>query len=69
MCRARLAVAHVQLRQIDEASTAARATLERVRSAPSARTLHMLQLVAAKLAPFNQDRAVRELTRDIAEVA
>jgi hypothetical protein len=29
----------------------------------------MLQLVAAKLAPFNQDRAVRELTRDIAEVA
>lgn len=69
LCWARLAVAHVQLRQIDEASTAARATLERVRSAPSARTLHMLQLVATKLAPFNQDRAVRELTRDIAEVA
>ncbi|WP_373696152.1 hypothetical protein [Actinomycetospora aurantiaca] len=69
LCRTRLAVAHLQLREIDQASAAARGALEQVRSAPSARTLHMLQLIATKLEPYRQDRRVRELTREIAEVA
>lgn len=69
LCRARLAVAHVDLHDLDQAMSAARDTIERVRSAPSARTVHMLQLVATKLAPYQADRAVREFTRELAEVA
>lgn len=69
LCRTRLAVAHLQLRQIDEATDAVRSALERVRSAPSARTLHMLQLIATKLGSYRQDKRVRDLTREIAEVA
>ena len=52
-----------------EAHDAARSALDRVRSAPSARTLHMLQLIATRLAPYRQDKRVRELTQEIAEVA
>jgi hypothetical protein len=69
LCRTRLAVAHLQLRQVDQASEAASEAVVQVRSAPSARTLHMLQLIATKLEPYRQDKRVRELTREIAEVA
>ncbi|GAA4862246.1 helix-turn-helix domain-containing protein [Actinomycetospora straminea] len=69
LCRTRLAVAHLQLRQIDEAREATSTALDRARTAPSARTLHMLQLIATRLAPYRQDRRIRDLAREIAEVA
>lgn len=69
LCLARLAVARCQLRQIEEACTAAQRAVERVKAAPSARAIHMLRLTAHKLQPFKSTRGVSELTQALAEVA
>lgn len=69
LCRTRLAAAHLQLRQIEPASDAVRSALERVRSAPSARAIHMLHRIATGMGPYRQDKRVRDLTREINEVA
>ena len=48
LCLSRLAVAQLELRQVDAACDAALQAIERVQAAPSARTLHMLRVVARR---------------------
>jgi hypothetical protein len=43
--------------------------IERVQAAPSARTLHMLRVVARRVSPLNEARRVRELREALATVA
>jgi tetratricopeptide (TPR) repeat protein len=69
LCLARLAVARCQLRQLEEACATAQQAVERVKTAPSARAIHMLRLAASKLQPFKGTRGVTELTQAVAEVA
>jgi tetratricopeptide (TPR) repeat protein len=69
LCLARLAVARCQLRQIEEACATAQQAVERVKTAPSARAIHMLRLAASKLQPFKGTRGVTELTQAVAEMA
>lgn len=69
LCLTRLAVARCELRQVEEACDAAQQAIELVKTAPSARAIHMLRLTAHKLAPFKDTRSVGELTRSLAEVA
>ena len=69
LCLARLAVARCQLRQIEEACAAAQQAVERVKTAPSARAIHMLRQTAHKLQPFKGAHGVTELTQALAEVA
>ena len=69
LCLSRLAVAQLELRQIDAACDAALTAIERVQAAPSARTLHMLRLVARRVSPLNEARRVRELREALATVA
>ena len=69
LCLSRLAVARLELRQIDEACDAALKAIERVKAAPSARTLHMLRVVARRVTPLNEAHRVRELREALAAVA
>ncbi len=69
LCLSRLAVAQLELRQIDAACDAALQAIERVQAAPSARTLHMLRVVARRVTPLNEARRVRELREALAAVA
>lgn len=69
LCLTRLAVARCQLRQVEEACEAATRAVELVKTAPSARAIHMLRLTAHKLQPFKNARTVVELTQALAEVA
>jgi hypothetical protein len=65
LCLSRLAVAQLELRQVDAALTA----IERVHAAPSARTLHLLRVIARRVTPLNEARRVRELLEALAVVA
>jgi transcriptional regulator with XRE-family HTH domain len=69
LCLTRLAAAHLDQHHIDEACQAARRAAELVAKAPSARTLHMLRVVARRVMPFKEARAVRELREVLATVA
>lgn len=69
LCFARLAVARSQLREVEGACEAARRATELVKAAPSARTIHMLRVIAHRLQPFKDTHAVQELTQALAEVA
>jgi tetratricopeptide (TPR) repeat protein len=69
LCLSRLAVAQLELRQIDAACDAALQAIERVQAAPSARTLHMLRVVARRVTPLSEARRVRELREALAAVA
>jgi tetratricopeptide (TPR) repeat protein len=69
LCLSRLAVAQLELRQVDAACDAALTAIERVQAAPSARTLHMLRVVARRVSPLNEARRVRQLREALATVA
>lgn len=69
LCLTRLAVARCELRQVEEACDAAQRAVELVKTAPSARAIHMLRVTAHKLTPFKNNRNVAELTQSLAEVA
>jgi transcriptional regulator with XRE-family HTH domain len=69
LCLTRLAVAYCQLHEVEEACDAAQHAIELVKTAPSARAIHMLRVIAHKLAPFKDTRSVVELTQSLAEVA
>lgn len=69
LCLTRLAVARSELRQVEEACDAAQQAIELVKTAPSARAIHMLRVTAHKLAPFKDNRNVVAMTQSLAEVA
>jgi tetratricopeptide (TPR) repeat protein len=69
LCLSRLAVAQLELRHVDAACDAALTAIERVQAAPSARTLHLLRVIARRVTPLNEARRVRELREALAVVA
>ncbi len=69
LCLTRLAAAHLDQHEIDDACQAAKQAIQLVIKAPSARTLHMLRVVARRVMPFKEARAVRELREVLATVA
>ena len=69
LCLSRLAIAQLELRQVDAACDAALTAIERVQAAPSARTLHVLRAIARRVTPLNEARRVRELREALATVA
>ena len=69
LCMMRLALAHLDLHQVDEACAAAVLAIDRVQVAPSARTLHMLRSVGRRVAPFREAQSVRQFREALAIVA
>lgn len=69
LCLTRLAVAQLDMRDVDGACESSLTAIERVHTAPSARTLHMLRVVARRVAPLKEARKVRQLREALATVA
>jgi len=69
LCLARLAIGQLDLYQLDEACESAMLAIEHVQASPSARTLHMLQLIGRRVLPLKQARAVRQFRQALAAVA
>ena len=69
LCLTRLAVAQLDMHDVDGACESSLTAIERVHAAPSARTLHMLRLVARRVAPLKEARQVRQLREALATVA
>jgi transcriptional regulator with XRE-family HTH domain len=69
MCLMRLALAQLDLNQVDEACATALVAITRVQQAPSARSLHMLRSVSRRVQPFREARSVREFRDALALVA
>ncbi|AEA27359.1 putative sporulation-associated protein [Pseudonocardia dioxanivorans CB1190] len=69
LCLTRLAAAHLEQHDLDEACRAALRAVELVAQAPSARTLHMLRVIGRRVMPLKDAKAVRELREALATVA
>lgn len=69
LCLTRLAAAQLDQHNVDGACEAAMLAVQRVEQAPSARTLHMLQVIGKRVQPYKNARSVRELREALAVVA
>jgi hypothetical protein len=69
LCLVRLAVAQVQMHQVDDACASALRAIERVQVAPSARTLDQLRALSRTVQPYRDARSVREFREALARVA
>ena len=69
MCLVRLALAHLDMNQIDEACETALMAVSRSRQAPSARTLQLLRSVSRRVQPFREARSVRQFRDALALIA
>jgi transcriptional regulator with XRE-family HTH domain len=69
LCLSRLALAHLDQHDVDQACAAALAAIERVHQAPSARAIQILRTVGRRITPFRQAASVRQLRQALATVA
>lgn len=69
VCFARLAIGYLDLHQLDDACESAMLAIHHVQATPSARTLHLLQLIGRRVLPFKQAQAVRQFRQALATVA
>jgi hypothetical protein len=69
LCLVRLAVAQLRTHQVDEACVSALQAIERVRMAPSARTLEQLRAISQAVQPYREVRSVRHFRQALASVA
>lgn len=69
LCLVRLAMAHLDLTQVDEGCAAALAAVGKAQQAPSARTLQVLRAVSRRVQPFREARCVREFREALALIA
>ncbi len=69
LCLVRLAVAQLRAHQVDEACASALRAIERVKVAPSARTLDQLRAVSRTVQPYRDARSVRQFREALAQVA
>lgn len=69
LCLVRLALAQLRTHQVDEACASAMRAIERVRMAPSARTLEQLRAISQAVQPYREARSVRHFRQALASVA
>ena len=69
LCLVRLATAQLRMHQVDDACASAMQAIERVRVAPSARTLSQLRIVSQTVQPYRDARSVRQFREALARVA
>lgn len=69
LCLVRLALAQLNLQQIDDACASAMAAIELVQRAPSARALQTLRGLSRRMTPYREARSVRQFREALAAVA
>ena len=69
LCLVRLALAQLRMHRVDDACVSALQAVERVRVAPSARTLEQLRTLSRAIQPYRDARSVRRFREVLAQVA
>ena len=69
LCLVRLAAAQLRMHQLEDTCASAILAIDRVQTAPSARTLDQLRVISRKVQPYRDARSVRQFRAALATVA